>query len=135
MDELRDWIALHRICWIRPQPAWELALRASGVSNLLHLARHAMCPISDQDWSIIEQIRAAVDWRQADRDLDLIEKKRIRVILRADAAYPALLNEINDPPLLLFWRGKLAQDNCIAIVGSRKATAYGRDVIDLIVKL
>jgi DNA processing protein len=142
MDERRDWIALHRICWIQPQPAWELILRSDGVSNLLHLPRDSLCPVSDQDWSIIEQLRASLDWRQADRDLALIEKKRIRVVPRSDAAYPGLLKEIGDPPLLLFWRGGLSphpnplpqgEREHISIVGSRKATAYGRDVIDLIV--
>lgn len=142
MEDLRDWIAFHRACWIQPQPAWELALRVGGVQNILHLPRHSPCPISDHDWSTIEQIRAKLDWDQADRDVTLIQKKAIQVIPRGDPLYPPLLSEITDPPLLLFWRGKLSphpdplptgERECISIVGSRKATAYGRDVIDLIV--
>jgi DNA processing protein len=44
--------------------------------------------------------------------------------------YPKLLATIDDPPYLLFYRGELPTDSdlCLAIVGSRKATAYGREV-------
>ncbi len=46
----------------------------------------------------------------------------------ADEDYPGLLRQIYDPPALLFYRGDLSvlQAPCVAIVGSRKATAYGR---------
>lgn len=133
MEDLRDWIALHRCCWIRPKTAWDAVLRVRGVSQLLHGTRDALCPISDQDWSAIEQLRTAVDWRQADRDLCLIEKEGIHVLLRDDPRYPALLKEIIDPPFLLFWRGHFSDAACISIVGSRKATAYGREVVHHIV--
>jgi DNA processing protein len=46
----------------------------------------------------------------------------------ADQHYPGLLRQIYDPPALLFYRGDLSvlDAPCVAIVGSRKATAYGR---------
>lgn len=45
-----------------------------------------------------------------------------------DEDYPSLLKEIYDPPLLLFYKGQLPSEKelCIAMVGSRHATAYGR---------
>jgi DNA processing protein len=43
-----------------------------------------------------------------------------------DAAYPALLQEIPDTPPVLYYRGKLrATLPAVAIVGTRKPTAYG----------
>ncbi|MGH2375526.1 MAG: DNA-processing protein DprA [bacterium] len=52
------------------------------------------------------------------------------VIARCDPAYPALLGAIADPPPVLFVRGALADPQAgvppaVAIVGSRRATAYG----------
>ncbi len=43
--------------------------------------------------------------------------------------YPLLLKEIFFPPPVLFYKGaKILENNlCIAIVGTRKSTAYGRD--------
>jgi DNA processing protein len=44
-----------------------------------------------------------------------------------DAGYPALLKEISDPPSRFYYRGSLhsLEQNCLAIVGTRKMTDYG----------
>ncbi len=54
----------------------------------------------------------------------------IAVHTQADAEYPRLLREIPHAPALLFVRGTLtAADDCaVAVVGTRRATAYGREV-------
>jgi DNA processing protein len=45
-----------------------------------------------------------------------------------DAAYPQRLKEIKDRPWVLYYKGnvRLLQEMCLAIVGSRVPTAYGR---------
>jgi DNA processing protein len=44
-------------------------------------------------------------------------------------AYPALLRQIPDPPAVLALRGTLApEEPCIAVVGARRASEYGRRV-------
>ena len=50
-----------------------------------------------------------------------------------DTDYPAALTEIYDPPLLLFYRGKLPDTTelCLALIGSRRATAYGHQVAEI----
>lgn len=52
----------------------------------------------------------------------------ITVIAVEDAAYPARLKEIHLPPPLLFCMGDTAllSTSAIAVVGARKATAYGK---------
>ena len=47
------------------------------------------------------------------------------IVWRTDPAYPALLQQIHDPPLRLYVRGKIPDGPPIAIVGSRRATPYG----------
>jgi DNA processing protein len=53
-----------------------------------------------------------------------------RVIFWPDADYPPLLAHIDDPPIALYIRGSLLPDDelALAIVGARKASAYGREV-------
>ena len=48
-------------------------------------------------------------------------------LLRGDGAYPPLLNELFDPPLILYARGqmKALDQSCVAIVGTRKPSIYG----------
>lgn len=135
MEELRDWLAVHRILWNNPKPAWEAILRAGSVVRLLHSPHRDLCSIFDTDWTVIEQLRHALDWRQADRDLASLQKLGVTVAPRGSPDYPDILSHIPDPPLMLFWRGKVPQcerEN-ISIVGSRKASAYGCEVIASIV--
>jgi DNA processing protein len=48
-------------------------------------------------------------------------------LMRGEPDYPSLLEEIYDPPLILYARGHLdtLKKSCIAIVGTRKPTVYG----------
>jgi DNA processing protein len=50
-----------------------------------------------------------------------------RFLLLGEPGYPSLLEEIYDPPLILYARGHLEilEKTCIAIVGTRKPTLYG----------
>src|SRR2546421_726283 len=52
------------------------------------------------------------------------------VLTQADEAYPDLLKNIYDPPIVLYVKGQLtAKDkNAVAMVGSRQTTHYGREV-------
>ncbi|MBI5754738.1 DNA-protecting protein DprA [Candidatus Peregrinibacteria bacterium] len=50
----------------------------------------------------------------------------------SDSRYPSLLKEIRDPPLLLYVRGSISclGGTCLAVVGSRTMTPYGKEVIE-----
>ena len=63
----------------------------------------------------------------ADEILDWGIREGCRFIVRGDGTYPPLLDEIYDPPLVLYARGRLdtLEAPCLAIVGTRKPTPYG----------
>jgi len=64
------------------------------------------------------------------RHIEYMQKHSIDIIFIEDKEYPELLKQIDNPPLCLYIIGKkevLNQTN-IAIVGSRDATEYGKDV-------
>jgi len=73
---------------------------------------------------------------RSDVDVDLlwqhVESQGVKVLTSEDEAYPARLKEIDQPPPVLFVRGEwLADDQfSVAIVGTRRATAYGRQVTE-----
>lgn len=52
--------------------------------------------------------------------------KGMAVIAMRDPSFPSLLHTIPDPPPALFVRGRLDEAPAVAIVGSRRATPYGR---------
>ncbi|HEY6531768.1 MAG TPA: DNA-processing protein DprA [Acidimicrobiales bacterium] len=56
----------------------------------------------------------------------------IGVAVRGSAAFPAALDADDDPPSVVFWQGDLDHlaGARVAIVGTRRATRYGRDVAE-----
>ena len=59
---------------------------------------------------------------------DQTESVGISVLYREDPAFPAHLAELPDCPDLLFVKGQLTRQPGVAVVGTRRATAYGRSL-------
>lgn len=69
---------------------------------------------------------------RAEKELLFIEKNEVKAHFYLDDSYPQRLKACVDAPILLFSKGN-ANLNCskvISIVGTRNATAYGRDLVD-----
>ena len=66
------------------------------------------------------------------REKDLIHEHGVELLAVEDPGYPKLLRLIPDPPLLLYVRGTIREDDAlaVAIVGARRCSAYGRDQAD-----
>jgi len=64
--------------------------------------------------------------------LETLERLGAHLVAPGDPAYPERLFDLHDPPCALFARGNLAllKRPAVAIVGSRRATRYGRRVAD-----
>jgi len=60
--------------------------------------------------------------------LDRLRQRGWRWITPEDPGYPPALEALSDPPLGLFVRGVLPREAGVAVVGSRGATPYGRQV-------
>lgn len=75
------------------------------------------------------QARASVD---LDGFMEQIAAQGIQVLTWEDEAYPACLKEIDQPPPILYLRGELTIEDswAVAVVGTRRVTAYGRQVTE-----
>lgn len=68
------------------------------------------------------------DLHQAQKILEECADKDIHILTMRDAAYPARLKNISDPPLVLYYKGRLPDFDgqpLIGVVGTRKASPYG----------
>jgi len=70
-----------------------------------------------------------------DAEMEKLERYRVKVFTHHSPVYPARLKEIYDFPPLLYVRGSLVPDDewCLAVVGTRRATIYGRQITEEIV--
>ncbi len=68
-------------------------------------------------------------------EMEKLDRYKVTVLTWHDDDYPARLKEIYDYPPVLYLRGSLLpQDEwCLAVVGTRRATVYGRQVTEEIV--
>ncbi|WP_425060844.1 hypothetical protein SCACP_15980 [Sporomusa carbonis] len=64
---------------------------------------------------------------------EVLLKKGICLCCLKDGNYPVLLRNIFNPPYILYYRGTLPHnDKLIAVVGSRKATVYGKNAAKML---
>jgi DNA processing protein len=83
--------------------------------------------------ALAERIAAATaDEAAADAVLSLCRDHDVGILEEGTAGYPGLLARIDDPPHLLFARGRLLPCDAlaVAIVGARHATPYGLKVAE-----
>ena len=101
----------------------EAALRAAG-SALAILAEPGLYAAQLQEKGLALLRHALADEA---RLLGGLAKKKMALVLREDAQYPPLLRQIAHPPHLLYVYGEtdLADRFPVAVVGTRRASAYG----------
>jgi len=129
MSNIKNWVWLSSLVDITPRrkylllehfrdPAllWEAGeseLKASGLCTPKVIAK-----LTDKE------ARKATEYA-----IEKIKKCDADVVSINDKNYPEMLRYIHDPPLVLYCRGRLeGKADCIAVVGSRKATWYGLDM-------
>lgn len=69
-------------------------------------------------------------------EIAAVEANGVRLVSFEDTEYPGSLREIPDPPPVLFVRGRIEPEDerAIAVIGSRKASAYGVSVCRRLVR-
>ncbi len=65
----------------------------------------------------------------------MVNNREIQIINKQDTRFPQLLKEIHDCPERIFIRGALPPSDayCLSVVGTRKITSYGKQVINAII--
>ena len=80
-------------------------------------------------------MEALKDWsepmKRAEAELQFMQENQIRALTLSDDDYPQRLCECPDAPIILYYKGNadLNQAKIINIVGTRRMTAYGDDLI------
>ena len=134
LDPRVYWVLLSAVSQVGPARFRRL-LEAFGDAEAAWRAGPAALAGAGLDRRAIEALgalRAKADpaevWRQ-------VERTGAKVLTWDDAAYPEPLGHIPDPPPVLYIRGELlsADRFAVAVVGTRRGTAYGRQVAERLV--
>ena len=133
-DELKYWVAFSGIAGIG-------RVRISQLKEYFGSLQHAwkapegklrQAGLDSRSIDALVTLRPRIS---LDAEMEKLERYRIKVLVYEDPLYPARLKEIYDYPPVLYVRGNLpVQDEpCLAIVGTRRPTIYGRQVTEEIV--
>ncbi len=89
-----------------------------------------------QEAGLSRKIAELVVRIRADVDIEALRQKivdqGVNILTWDDESYPPSLKEIEQPPPVIFVRGELTIDDqfAVAIVGTRRATPYGRQIAE-----
>ena len=78
---------------------------------------------------LIGEIRDAGVLRKAEKELEFVEKNKLRLLFFTDEDYPQRLTPCIDAPLLLYTKGNAGfnHQKTISVIGTRNSTRYGED--------
>ena len=134
MSDLKYWVGFNRIPGIGRAKFSQLETYFGNLEQAWHAGASALRS-AGLDSRSIESIVASRPKISLDAELEMLERYRVKVLTWNDPTFPTRLKEIYDVPPLLYIRGTLAPEDewAIAIVGTRRATIYGRDVTERLV--
>jgi DNA processing protein len=114
---------------LTPQRLWPVLRARGGIEALLASSEDDLAEEFKSRDLAREVLRGAED-DDAARWAAAMERGGVRLLTAFEEEYPAGLREISDPPFLLHTLGRVERLRlpAVAIVGSRDASRYGRDV-------
>lgn len=136
MDELIYKIALTLIPGVGSINGKNLVAYCGGVSAVFMEKKRALLKIPGIGEQTVNSIINQNVFTRAEEELTFIENNRITPLFYLDKDYPVRLKQCNDSPLLLYYKGTsdLNSQKVVAVVGTRKATEYGRDMCRKIIE-
>jgi DNA processing protein len=133
-DRVRYWVGFSKVRGIGPVRLRNL-LEYFGSIELAWNADPGELRAIGLDKRSVENFLKTRSQVDLDRELKHLAELNVTVITWDDPDYPDLLSKIPDPPPVLYVRGSLVpQDEwALAVVGTRRATAYGKECTRLLV--
>ena len=128
--ERRALVALALVPGVGPTRVRALLARLGTAEAALGARPATLAAVEGVGRRTAEAVVAFDDWDEVDRQFERAGAVGARLVALHDPEMPGRLAHIYDPPPYLWVRGAFApaDDRAVAVVGTRKATDYGRRV-------
>ena len=125
-------LALNTITELIPKKIISLIEYLGSASNVLQTNTKEIQQIVDITDRTAQTIKERANLKFAQEELLLAKKNNINILTYIDDDYPSQLKTMCDYPPILYIKGKIDKNdiNSISIVGSRRATNYGKIVTE-----
>jgi DNA processing protein len=105
-------------------------------SKVFSAEPHQLLAVSGVNKAMVRELKSDEPRIKAEAEIKICEQQGVNILFWGEPSYPSKLKQIYDPPLVLFCKGdiNLFFEKSVAIVGTRRATNYGKQITDDFVK-
>ncbi len=131
-QEILNTIVLTRLNYFSLAGMLELYRKVGSATTILENKNHINDILPNASPKLIEALANTDEARKrAEVEMEYDQRYGIQPLCMNDDRYPQRLKECDDAPLILFYQGNanLNQQRVINIVGTRRCTPYGEDLI------
>lgn len=129
-------VALHFIPGIGDYLIRQLISYCGSAEKVFKLPKGKLQKIPGVGSITAEALTQGKPFARAEEEIRRAEKEKVQLLFFTDKNYPSRLRQVDDAPTLLYTKGNMDLENpkTVAIVGTRQATAYGRECVDNLVR-
>lgn len=127
--DVDKWLKLIRADGVGPVTFARMLKRFGSVDAALGASVAGLAKVEGIGYKTAERITASRDKFDAEAELERAGKLGVWLVHMEDTRYPKVLQQIYDPPPVLYVKGTLGREDnlAIAIVGSRRCSLYGQE--------
>jgi DNA processing protein len=136
VNEILGWLRLQRIPGVGPANGLKLIQHFGDVQRVFSQSPSDLQQAQGIGPIVAERLLNPKFLKEAEHQYLKIQKEEVRCLPITESAYPELLRQCADAPLVLFQKGPIAFTgrNILSIVGTRSMTNYGRDICEQLVE-
>ncbi|RLD72008.1 MAG: DNA-protecting protein DprA [Bacteroidetes bacterium] len=135
-DDLKYKIALSMISGIGNVNSKKLIAHFGEIESIFKAKKTELLNVSGIGPQIANEILNKNALDDALKEIDFLEKNKIKAYFLLDSDYPERLKHCEDSPIIIYFKGNtnLNSQKIISIVGTRNATQYGKDHCNELIK-
>jgi DNA processing protein len=128
MERAEAWIALSLVKGIGESRLKGLVEAFGSPQKVFQSSLTSLMKRGNLSGPVAEEIAKFGNQSLIDKHLEMMEKHGVRLITFVDEDYPQNLRQLGFSPPMIYVRGEIRQEDALAValVGSRKATVYGK---------
>ena len=134
-EELVFQVALELIPGIGHKGVKQLVSYSGSAAAVFESPKSKLLKIPGVGQKMANLVKSANPFKEAEAILKAADKIKAKVLHYTDIQYPRRLKQIPDAPNIIYVKGngELNPKRSVAVVGTRKATEYGRAITDKII--
>jgi DNA processing protein len=129
-------VALSQVTGVGPLLAKQLVSYSGSASAVFTAPRNKLSRVPGIGAKTLEALADRRPLQEAEQILKRAGQEGLHILAYTDKAYPHRLKQIPDAPFVLYYRGEapLNPPKTLAIVGTRRATPYGKAITEQLVE-